>query len=104
MVRLKQLLARLRPRRRTSWDEVPSGVVLLLAFAATLEAAYFDYVVAKFAPDFIDLVNAHADEAVASPAFWASTIILLGISFQAFIWTMAAAKSSAILQERVFGK
>lgn len=103
MVRLMQVLTRLRPRRRTSWDEVHSGVVLLLTCVAALEAAYFGYVFGKFAPDFVDLVNANANEAAASPAFWASTIILLAIGFQAIIWGIAAAAFSTVLQKRVFG-
>ena len=103
MIRLHRLVASLRTRQRKSWDEVPSGIVLLLACVAAVEAAYFGYAFAKFAPDFITQVDANASEAVRSPAFWACTIILLGIGFQALIWSIAAAGSSAILQKRFFG-
>lgn len=103
MIRLKKLFARLRVRQRTSWDEVPSGIVLLLACVAALEAAYFGYVFAKFAPDFMTLVDANASEAFGRPAFWACTIILLDVGLQALIWPIAAAGSSAILQKRFFG-
>lgn len=101
--KLMRMLVLLRSRQRASWDEVSNGIVLLLACVAALEAAYFGYVFAKFAPDFIELVDANAGEAMTSPAFWACTIILLAVGFQALIWGIAAAGSSAILQKRYFG-
>jgi hypothetical protein len=100
---LWKLARHLSPRKRKSWDEVSTPILLVLGLLATMEAGYYGYVLQKFAPDFLDLANGLPVSTWLNTTFLACAMILSGIGFQFFIWSIAAAGSVALLQKRVFG-
>ena len=89
-------------RRYKSWSDVPTAIILLMGLIAMLEVGYYGYILHKFGPDFIDITNAQPIATWASGSFIACVILLSGVGFQFFVWSVAATGLVVLLQKRVF--
>jgi len=100
---LIKLARRLIPRKRKSWDDVSSWMLVVLGLVSTTEAGYYGYVLQRFAPDFLKIVDTHTLASWLNVTFLACVGILSVIGLQFFFWTVAATGSVALLQKRLFG-